>query len=86
MSEWQETEIGKIPSDWDVTSIESISDVVTDGAHASPKYFEDGRMMCSVKDMRYDGFEFNDCKRISPKDFEKLKRQNCSPQKGDILI
>lgn len=81
---WQETEIGKIPSDWDVTTISCISEFVTDGAHTSPKFFQNGQMMCSVKDMRYDGFQFGDCKRISPDNFEKLKRQNCSPQKGDI--
>ncbi len=86
MMAWQETEIGKLPNDWGVTSIEDISAVVTDGAHASPKFSPNGRMMCSVKDMKYDGFDFSDCKKISPEDFEKLKRQNCSPQKGDILI
>jgi type I restriction enzyme S subunit len=86
VSEWQETEIGRIPSDWDTTNLDSISVKVTDGAHLSPKFFNDGRLMCSIKDMRYNGFDFSDCKRISEDDFSFLKRQGCSPKKGDILI
>jgi len=52
MTDWQETEIGRIPSDWDTTNLDSISIKVTDGAYLSPKFFEGGRFMCSVKDMK----------------------------------
>jgi len=83
---WQETEIGRLPSDWGTTTIENISEIVTDGAHLSPKFFNNGKCMCSVKDMRYNGFAFSDCKRISSDNFTLLKRQGCSPEKGDILI
>jgi type I restriction enzyme S subunit len=86
MNEWQETEIGRVPSDWGITTIDHISEIVTDGAHLSPKFFNNGKFMCSVKDMRYNGFDFSDCKRISSDNFTLLKRQGCSPEKGDILI
>jgi type I restriction enzyme S subunit len=86
MSEWQDSEIGQIPINWKVTSIDDIAEVVTDGAHLSPKLFHGGRYMASVKDMTYDRFDFSDCKTISEVDFEKLQKQGCSPKVGDILI
>ncbi|SMG45126.1 restriction endonuclease subunit S [Arenibacter troitsensis] len=86
MSNWKETEIGRIPSHWRVGTIDEIAAVVTDGAHSSPKQFIGGRYMASVKDMTYDKFVFTDCKTIREDDFQKLKKQGCSPQKGDILI
>jgi len=83
---WQETEIGRIPSDWTVTTLGSIAKVLTDGSHLSPKPTAKGRYMASVKDMSYSGFEFSQCKRISEEDYVKLKKAGCSPERGDILI
>ncbi|GAF03616.1 restriction endonuclease subunit S [Saccharicrinis fermentans] len=86
MREWKETEIGQIPINWEVGTIDNIAEVVTDGAHSSPKLFLGGRYMASVKDMTYNSFDFSECKTISELDFENLKRQGCSPKRGDILI
>ncbi len=84
--EWQETEIGRIPSDWTVTTLGSIANVLTDGSHFSPKPTLNGRFMASVKDMTYEGFDFSACKHISEEDFVSLKKAGCSPEKSDILI
>ena len=56
MSEWQETEYGKVPLSWKLSSIGDLSEKLTDGAHYSPKPQVSGKYMCSVKDMRYDRF------------------------------
>jgi type I restriction enzyme S subunit len=86
MNGFKESTIGLIPNDWSITTIGEISKKVTDGAHASPKAVLNGRYMASVKDMTYNKFDFSDCKEISEDDFQKLVRQGCSPDKGDLLI
>ncbi len=86
MSEWRETEVGRIPATWGIETLGGISLVLTDGAHSSPKPVESEFYMASVKDMRYNYFDFSNCKTISKKDFEQLVAGNCSPQYGDILL
>jgi len=83
---WKETEIGNLPSDWNVTQLGEICTLITDGSHFSPKEEPSKYFMASVKDMRYNYFEFADCKTISEKDFNSLVQGNCSPIKGDIII
>jgi type I restriction enzyme S subunit len=83
---WKETEIGNLPNDWSVSELGEICTIITDGSHFSPKVEHSRFYMASVKDMRYNHFEFKDCKTISEKDFNSLVQGNCSPNKGDILI
>lgn len=85
-SEWQETEVGRIPLRWNLGRLEDICELITDGAHLSPKPQKSKNLMASVKDMRYNSFDFSDCKTISDADFDSLVNGNCSPQKNDILL
>lgn len=86
MNKWKETDFGRIPFDWNIGTLGAISEVLTDGAHQSPKPVNSNNYMASVKDMRYDYFDFSDCKTISDQDFQELVRNNCSPNYGDILL
>lgn len=84
---FKETEIGKIPVDWEVSMLDEISLKVTDGSHFSPKESENGnKIIATVKDMEYYQFSFKNCKRISDEDFNILVKNGCSPEKGDIII
>jgi type I restriction enzyme S subunit len=84
---FKETEIGKIPEEWDVKTLDFISKQITDGSHFSPKASTNGtKIIATVKDMSYNSFEFENCKRISDSDYENLVRNGCSPEKDDILI
>jgi len=84
---YKETEIGMIPEDWEIKSLDNISLVLTDGSHFSPKEYVSGdKVIATVKDMRYNCFAFNDCKKISDEDFNNLVKNGCSPRHGDILI
>jgi len=86
MIEWQETEIGKIPSTWELGTLGNICQILTDGAHFSPRAESSEYYMASVKDMRYNYFDFSECKTISESHFNDLVNNNCSPEYGDILI
>ena len=86
MSEWKDTDFGSIPEDWEISTLGQICEFITDGSHSSPKPLVSSYFMASVKDMRYNYFDFSDCKTISKNDFETLDNGNCSPKKGDILL
>lgn len=86
MSEWIATEIGRIPNRWGIGTLGQVSQFITDGSHSSPKPIQSEYLMASVKDMRYNRFDFSDCKTISKDDFETLEKSNCAPQYGDILL
>jgi len=87
LTKWKETEIGKIPEDWEIINLEQASELLTDGSHFSPK--EDPKGDCfiaTVKDMGEFEFDLVACKRISRTVFDKLAKANCKPEKGDVLF
>ena len=59
---------------------------ITDGSHFSPKEMAGGIPMYSVKDMTPYGFSDESVKRISDADYETLKKSDCAPKHGDVLI
>lgn len=59
---------------------------VTDGSHFSPAGKEEGYPMLSVRNMRNDGFHYDDCKLVSQEDYDILVKQGCKPLKNDVLI
>lgn len=72
-----------------MTKIVKLSDIcikITDGSHYSPEGVIKGFPMFSVKDMRDNGFSYDDCKYISAEEFENMKANGCVPQINDILI
>lgn len=77
---------GSLPEGWSEVELMSLASVITDGAHSSPKPQNQGRFMCSVKDMTYNKFDFFNVKLISEEDYQFLLKQGCAPQKGDLLI
>ena len=85
-TKFKQTEVGLIPSDWEVLPIKGLCTKVTDGSHESPKEVDNGYYMPSVKDMTDLGFCFFDCKQISKNDYLKLERNGCRPEKDDVLI
>lgn len=72
--------------DWNTSSLEYLCKTITDGAHNSPKSVASGEYMASVKDFTEFGFDFTKCRKITMEDYEKLKKQGCVPEKGDILV
>lgn len=72
--------------EWIEATIEEVCELVTDGAHSSPKSVDDGEYMASVKDFTEFGFDFSKCRKISESDYKKLEKQGCVPQMEDILI
>ncbi|OWW26743.1 hypothetical protein B4Q04_03405 [Zobellia sp. OII3] len=81
-----DSELGKIPEGWEVKTYSDITTKITDGAHYSPKTYDKGFPMASVKDMNAWGFNLNTCRIIGEDDYNKLVSQGCQPLKNDIVI
>ncbi|MBE6048426.1 MAG: restriction endonuclease subunit S [Clostridium sp.] len=85
--EMVDSEMGMIPKGWKVVELNEVCRKITDGSHYSPKHFEDGLYpMLSVKDMREYGFDYQSCKHIDQKEFDKMVSSDCVPKKDDILV
>jgi type I restriction enzyme, S subunit len=75
------------PKGWDIVTLETVCDLVTDGAHRSPLTINgNGFPMASVKDMTPWEININTCRTISEDDYHNLVKANCKPLVGDVLI
>lgn len=78
----------KIPKSWEVRTIDSISTLVSDGAHQTPEYVDDGIRFLSTKNLQpgTEEFDFSDYEKfITEKEHSELC-ERVNPEKGDILI
>ncbi len=64
----------------------SVCEKITDGAHNSPKSVKIGKPMASVKDLTRFGVDLSGARLIAEDEFNKLVRQGCKPEIGDVLI
>jgi len=83
---YKESKLGWIPKEWREEEFQDVCPFITDGSHFSPKPVEEGEIIVNVKDMGEYGIKYATCTRISRQEFDFLKKQNCSPQKGDVLL
>lgn len=83
-SGYKMTEVGLIPSDWEVKELFSVCDV-RDGTHDSPRYFKTGVKFVTSKNIIEGSLDFADISYVSERDaFEINKRSKV--EKGDILM
>src|SRR3989344_3187623 len=85
-TKFKQTEIGKIPEDWETKKLKEICVKITDGSHFSPPTKSNGKYIATVKDMLDKGFNFSTCRLISEEDFDNLVKQDCKPLEEDVLI
>ena len=86
-TKFKQTEIGKIPEDWEIKGLGDICKEITDGSHFSPKEDKEGEFfIATVKDFSEYGFDLTSCKKISKEIFYDLVKTNCVPEKGDVLL
>lgn len=85
-TEFKETEIGRIPKEWEVVPLSFVTEFIRDGSHGSHKEVEDGIPLLSAKDIINDKVQIpSDCRRISQSDYYKLHK-NYELQPGDVLL
>lgn len=74
-----------LPNGWALTDLGSVAFKITDGAHKTPTYVENGIPFVSVKDFSGGKLNLNHTRRISESEHRRL-HERCDPCRGDILI
>ena len=82
--EFKDSPLGKIPKDWEVKTLASITSKIIDGTHFTPTYLENGVPFLRVTDIQSSTIDFDNVKRISLQEHHLLTTR-CNPQIGDIL-
>lgn len=86
MNGWQETEIGKIPSDWKYEPLDNFLSLRTYGFTNPMPTEENGPYLITAKDI-FDGYIHLDIARhTSIEAFEKKLTDKSRPIKDDVLI
>jgi type I restriction enzyme S subunit len=71
---------------WTTEPLESVCRELTDGSHFSPPLAAEGVPYVTVRDIEDERIDFDNCKRISPTDYQVLLKNGCKPNKGDVLF
>ena len=86
LSEIEEAEMPfDIPDNWKWVKLNDLSSLITDGAHKTPTYVDEGVPFLSIKNISQGYLNISDIKYISQEEHEELIKR-CHPEKGDILF
>jgi type I restriction enzyme S subunit len=81
--EYKQTEIGKIPKEWQVAELGKTYDIY-DCKHRTPKYIDKGYPIVRPRDVRPSLLNLENCLRTSLEDYNDLTKKY-APRKGDIV-
>jgi len=86
--EFKDTDIGRIPKEWEVVKLEEIAISIVDGTHKTPRYTKDGIPFLSTENLRPFGqqFDFSSYRKFISVEEHKELIKRCKPEKGDLLI
>lgn len=70
---------------YELVNIKSICSIITDGTHQTPKYFENGVVFLSAKNVTKEVIDWNNVKYVS-EDAHKHYCKRVSPQINDIFL
>jgi type I restriction enzyme S subunit len=71
---------------WTETTIGNVTERLTDGSHYSPKTVDQGFPYVTVRDLSEGKINFATSARIDKESFEKLRKNGCAPNIGDVLF
>lgn len=75
----------EIPENWVWTTFAELATKITDGAHHTPTYVDEGIPFLSVKDMSGGKLDFSDTRFVLEEEHLQLYSR-CNPEMGDLLI
>lgn len=84
---YKKTELGIVPVEWEVEKLEDCCNKITDGSHFSPKSVEESDYkIATIANIDNNRFDLKSCKNISKDEYEKLVKNGCKPNIGDVLF
>ncbi len=81
---FKQTEIGKIPEDWEIEQLQKISKVI-DSCHKTPKYSSNGIAMVRVTDIKYGDLDLKNTLKVSGEIYKEFTL-NHKPTKNDLVM
>ena len=81
---FKQTEVGTIPSDWDVSELNALSNVI-DSLHQTPNFSKNGYAMVRVTDIKSGNLNLENTNKVSEEIYYEFIR-NYKPKKGDIVL
>ncbi len=72
------------PKKWEIKRLEEVCTKITDGAHVTPTYVNEGIPFLRVTDIQGANIDWNNVKRIPEHEYLEMTKRTC-PEKNDIL-
>ena len=73
------------PKGWEFQSFEDLSELITDGEHATPKRTTDGIYLLSARNVLNHSLQLDDVDFIDQTEYERISKR-IVPKEGDVLI
>jgi len=70
---------------WKVSKLQRVCEKITDGTHQTPKYFEEGVIFLSSKNIKNGKLDWNNVKYIDQEQHLQMHKR-VAPKVGDILL
>ena len=70
---------------WEVKKLKEVCEKITDGTHQTPKYFEEGYIFLSSKNVTSGKIDWDNVKYIDEKQHKEMHKR-VAPKVGDILL
>ena len=73
------------PKGWEIKTFEELTDLITDGEHATPRRVEKGIYLLSARNVLNHSFQLDDVDYIDQEEYDRIAKR-VTPQEGDVLI
>ena len=73
------------PYGWELRSFEDMSELITDGEHATPKRVSKGIYLLSARNVLNHSLQLNDVDYIDQEEYDRIAKR-IIPREGDVLI
>ena len=73
------------PLGWKIERFEDITDLITDGEHATPRRVDKGIYLLSARNVLNHSLQLDDVDYIDQEEYDRISKR-IIPQKGDVLI
>ena len=73
------------PKGWELKAFEDITDLITDGEHATPRRTDNGIYLLSARNVLNHSLQLEDVDYIDEEEYERISKR-IVPQAGDILL
>lgn len=82
---FKDTPMGKIPQDWDFTTLGSICLKIADCRHKTPDFYDSGVLIARTSNIKEGRFDTSDASYVSEREYES-RVLLIKPKMGDIIL